>query len=306
MGDGWSAENKRVTFTIRGYNSSTLDEDYGDVVVSVFTSDKAQFFTNGELPLWLPPACMSPGHIPSSVVCDWDRLFHVDADDPLLSRTQHVVTIEMLQHTRHEDIFDENEIVDYTLKLTVDFVAFLNFTTYQLDPSPLTNPMYFVQALDLPRSGEVIKIDPAWVLAAWSVDNGSYLDPDRVATVEMLRTVNDGYSATNASLDYRALIPVIQTLSLIDFTTENFSDLSSTSDVRHPILTRNARLRLGVRVQQPHSKAWAGSGHCRHRSGSGALCARLHRSAQTQVADTTTRGGSGTPAFQRVQRHGRQ
>lgn len=83
----------------------------------------------------------------------------MDANDKLFNRTQNVVTIEMSNHMQRDDL-------DFTWKIAFDFVAFLGFTTYQFDPSPRTNPMSFVQAHDTPNSGEVIKVDPAWVLAA--------------------------------------------------------------------------------------------------------------------------------------------
>ena len=230
VGDGWSADNKQVNFVLHGFNDSTNAARVPDVIVNVTTSDKAQFFADGVLTSWLPPACLDPRLVPSSVICDWDRLFYTDPDDHLFNRTQNVVTIEMVQNTT------------YSWKLTVDFVAFLNFTTYQLDPSPLTNPMLFVQAPDLPKSGDVIKVDPAWVLAAWAVDNGGILYADRTATIEVLRIMRYVRGSEEYSSNYMALLPIMQTLSLIDFTTEDVSTVSSTDDARHPILTRKARL----------------------------------------------------------------
>jgi hypothetical protein len=54
-----------------------------------------------------------------------------------------------------------------------------------------------------------------------------------------------GSFSDDSSLAYMMLLPIIQALTLIDFTTEELFDsrLSSQQvDARHPILTRNAKL----------------------------------------------------------------
>lgn len=50
VGDGWSPDNKQVSFALRGSNDSTKMDMVADVVVNVTTSDKAQLFADGELP----------------------------------------------------------------------------------------------------------------------------------------------------------------------------------------------------------------------------------------------------------------
>jgi hypothetical protein len=199
-------------------------------------------FLDGILPSWLPLACLEPGRVPLSADCDWDRLFHVESDDELYNRTQNVVTTEMYTHTDYSG-------TESTLKLSVDFVAFLNFTTYQLDPSSITNPMHLVQTNYLPKTGSVIKVDPSWLLAAWSVDNKGILYPAHTTAIQMVwaleAQMKGGSFSDDSSLAYMMLLPIIQALTLIDFTTEELFDsrLSSQQvDARHPILTRNAKL----------------------------------------------------------------
>jgi hypothetical protein len=140
---------------------------------------KACLLKDDILPSWLPLACLEPGRVPLSADCDWDRLFHVESDDELYNRTQNVVTTEMYTHTDYSG-------TESTLKLSVDFVAFLNFTTYQLDPSSITNPMHLVQTNYLPKTGSVIKVDPSWLLAAWSVDNKGILYPAHTTAIQMV------------------------------------------------------------------------------------------------------------------------
>lgn len=240
-GEGWGTGNKRVAFNITNVVDYTTGLPASEVRVHAFTSDKACFLKDGVLPSWLPAACLQPGRVPLSVGCDWDRLFNVEVDDDLYNRTKEVVTIEMSIRTNYTG-------VESTLTYTVDFVAFLNFTTYQLDPSPLTNPMTLVQTDYLPKTGEVIKVDPAWLLAAWTVDNNGTVYQSRTAAIQMVQGLDalmPGNNGTNLSVPYMALLPVIQTLTLIDFTTDEVAEpdlLHRDADSRHPLLTRNARL----------------------------------------------------------------
>lgn len=239
-GHGWSADNKEVTFSIHGVQNYDTNSTAPGVDVEVFTSDKAAFFKNNVLPSWLPSACIDSGYVPPSINCDWDRVFE-NADEDLSNRTQNVVTIEMSQLV-------DLEGQEVTFTFSVDFVAFLNFTTYTLDPSPLSNPTTLVQTQHLPKTGETIKVDPSWVLAAWSVDNGGALNPDRTATVEMVKSMAgmmQDQTRAFTNIHYMVLLPVFETLSLIDFTTETSlaSGWSSVdANANYPVLTRNARL----------------------------------------------------------------
>lgn len=243
-GSGWTTDNKQVGFTMRGVQDYRTNSTAPDVEVTVFSSDRAQFFKDGELPSWFPAACLQPGQVASSLACDWDKLFYTEPDDPLFNRTQSVVTIEMSTQTN-----DTNPVQQF--QLAIDFVAFLNFTTYQLDPSPISNPMTLVQTHDLPQSGSIIQVDPAWVLAAWTVENNGLLNPDRTAAIEMVHLMNAllrDNAEIDLNLDYMCLLPVIQALSLIDFTTEqpgtasSFTLPSKRGDPNHPVLTRNAKM----------------------------------------------------------------
>lgn len=243
MGQGWSADNKMASFNIRGVQDYETNTIAPDVNVDIFTSDKAQFFKDDVLPDWLSPACIEYGIVDPSLECDWERMFSEQLEPGLLNRTQNVVTIEMSQITNDTTTGEPTRFT-----LSVDFVAFLNFTTYTLDPSPLSNPMTLVQTLDLPKTGDVIKVDPSWVLAAWSVDNNGSLNPDRTAAIELVRSMAGLVNMESQAFftaDYMCLLPVIETLSLIDFTTVEYANpnlASNNADARHPHLTRNARL----------------------------------------------------------------
>lgn len=235
-GDGWSPQNKEVGFTLRGERDYTTNAVSPDLGFSIFTSDKAQFFENGTFPSWLPSECLQEGQVPSSVECDWDRLFDVDPSSDLANRTQNVFTTEMTINGNNDN--------ETTLKLAIDFVTFLNFTMYQLDPSPLTNPTTLVQTHALPQTGTSIHVDPAWMLAAWTVDNNGTMSPNRTSAMQAVRTMNRLRLNDTAGLDYPlgyvSLLPIIQTLSLIDYTT--VPRIGGVTDQAHPLLARNAKM----------------------------------------------------------------
>lgn len=244
VGNGWSSDNKLVAFSMRDFPENSTDQSAANIDLKIFTSDKAQFFANGKLPPWLSPDCLSAGKVSSSIACDWERLFHVPADNDLFNRTRNITTIEMTSKHKVSG-------TAFTLKLSVDFVAFLNFTNYQLDPSPLTNPATLVQTQDLPKTGDSILVDPSWVLAAWTVDNRGVLNPDRTAVIKTLQIMDiiaQGQLVTSdvgLEVTFVLGLPILQALSLIDFKVQNSVALGQSprsDDARHPLLTRNARL----------------------------------------------------------------
>ena len=55
---------------------------------------------------------------------------------------------------------------DEFLQLTGDFIAFLKFTSYELDASPLTSPTFLPTTQNLPLNNTSIQVDPTWMLVA--------------------------------------------------------------------------------------------------------------------------------------------
>jgi hypothetical protein len=94
------------------------------------------------------------------------------------------------------------------------------------------------------------------MLAAWTVDNNGVLPPDRTATVETVRTLNrfrtvdvddtEQFNLLSDRLDYLSLLPVVQALSLIDFTTKAHGSVQAARQVAkesgQPHLTRRAHI----------------------------------------------------------------
>jgi hypothetical protein len=252
VGSGWSKLNEATGFTIAGEYDDTTNGTSPGVEISIFSSDKAQFFPNNTFPSWLPPACLQDGQVPSTTVyCDWEKLFHTETDAYLYNRTQNVTTIEM---SYTQAISNTSDLLTSTL--TVDFVAFLNFTTYELDASRLTNPVALATTQTLPATGTSVYVHPAWILAAWTVDRGGTLKSNRTATREVLQTMHRFSSfafdvlfddSLDPHLSYISLLPITQALSIIDYTTTAHGSTKAAiakaaRDPAHPHLTRRARM----------------------------------------------------------------
>jgi len=242
-----------LTFTIVGEHNYTTNVTGPDVEFSIFSSDKAQFFKNNKPPSWLPSECLKSGTVPATAYCDWERLFDTGPNEQLYNRTQNVLTTEM--SIKQGNTNDSESLVS---RLTVDFVASLGFTFYELDASLSTNPTSLATLQSLPDTSSIIHVDPAWMLAAWTVDNNGKLDPDRTATIEVLRTMtrfstvaaneeDEDPTETYLRLSYISLLPITQALSMIDYQTTAHSNPKAAAakgkrDPDSPHLTRNAKI----------------------------------------------------------------
>ena len=238
-GSGWNPNNKRARFyTEKLYNPDTQRLDPG-VDITVYSSHRAAFFPNGTLPTWLPAGCLTDGPVLNKTICNWDRVFTTDETDPIFNRTQNLNTVEFYMADKNGS----------STKFVVDYVAFADFTSYTIDANPVSNPAALVQTGDLPASGKTsIPVDPAWYLAAWSTMENANLLNNRTTTL-LLTTLLQwkmanptwNWPPTGYQADYLAIVPILQTLSLIDFTASP-TTATKTTDLAHPILQRWAHV----------------------------------------------------------------
>ncbi|KAK3701430.1 hypothetical protein LTR37_015528 [Vermiconidia calcicola] len=238
VGQGWSTTNKQATFyAAETYNFATQKEEPG-IDITVYSSDRAVFFPNGTLPSWVPPACLSNRPVLNNTICDWDKIFTTDPTSPIANRTENVNTIEF-------KTFDKTTRV----ALVVDFVAFSNFVTYTLNANPVANPLSVVQTSDLPTEGRSFPVDPYWYLAAWSVGEDGFLLANRSSTIMLQEVMRSMFSKPSADLvagdfkrDYASILPIFQTLSILDYSTVVTDQTESAEPATKPMLKRNAEM----------------------------------------------------------------
>ncbi|KAK5174658.1 uncharacterized protein LTR77_001740 [Saxophila tyrrhenica] len=237
-GSGWSSENKKAQFfTDQIYNNATGNTDPG-VDITVYTSDKAAYFKDGKRPSWIPAPCLSVGRLLNNTICPWERIFTADEDSDVFNRTQHSVTVEFYMGNGSSDTH-----------FVVDFVPYYDFTMYSLNANPVSNPAKLVQTADLPVHNALsFAMDPNWYVAAWSTSEQGSLFANRTTTQLLQNTMQSQLQNPsndwiyNQNYDYLALIPTLQALSLIDYSTAPVDSHINTKDPARPILSRWAQM----------------------------------------------------------------
>ena len=193
------------------------------VVVNITFSEKVAFFPGVDQPEWLSSDCLSNftnGAVPPDTDCDWNKFF-----EPLhlLDRSSNVNTWEFW--------YSDNTTAPWS---TTDFVAFVNFTHYQLDPSPLTNPLQLVQALNVPQEGTSIVVDPSWALAAWSADAEGSIPANRTTLLHLIEEMQPDADSYYGS---PVFLTIMHMVSLLPYSTLPVGEGKVDDD--HPLVTRN-------------------------------------------------------------------
>ena len=141
--------------------------------------------------------------------------------------------------------------------LAVDFAAYAGFTNFSLNVSPTSNPARLVRVESLPTAESVtpIYINPIWILAGWSADTYGYVSPNRPTAnllmfvlEELLANQDLGYANPDIKdwdLNAVTILPLMQSLSLIDFTSGSWHPALFEADpegLEHRMLHRHARM----------------------------------------------------------------
>lgn len=243
-GSGWSDVNKKTHFSVPGAFDTVSKTQGPDVNVDIYSSDRAVFLPNGTLPSWLPSQCLARNGAINKTTCDWNRLFTTDISPEIANRTQFINTIEFNMDNGN-----------FSTTMAADFVAYMGWTNYTLDPFPFSNPLGIVETEQLPENGTAFAVDPAWLLAGWSVGPGGTLQSNRTTTNLLLDVMSRilvstgewdgvllGLNYGDYKIDFVSFLPIMHTLSLIDHSTVPVPQGTRTTDVVRPVLTRNGRM----------------------------------------------------------------
>lgn len=247
-GDGWGYDYQYTGFTIEGMYKSWAAVFGPDLKFDIWNSAKAAFLPNGTMPDGFSGDCLPyGGQVEASLNCDWDKFFAIDDNTAMATRSSLVNTIQISANMEPADGHPT------TIDLMFDFVTYINYTTYSLDPAPQSNPLIQVTTPDLPMSGKPIEVSPAWTIAAWSADLNGLIRANRSSTLSILEAFDtlwetDYYTSADPLywsypfIDYIGLLPIIQTLSLLEFTMDNTTKTKPDAD--HPQFHRNARINV--------------------------------------------------------------
>ncbi|KAK5709877.1 hypothetical protein LTR17_019381 [Elasticomyces elasticus] len=257
-GGGWgvNATNRSTwrRFSIPGRSDGSRGPP---AYATVISSDKTVFLRNGEVQAGFDAACLDLGSDVVKSDCDWERLFDSESDSLTKGRTSNMVTIEYRLTTTHPGS-TTNSTTYSTVLFAVDFAAYRGNTIYSVAASPTQNPARLVRTEDLPdvSNMEPILVEPAWILAGWAADDDGSVNPWR-PTSNLLLYVLEGLLAhkdegfawfandTERPIEAIAVVPIMQSLSLIDHGTKAWNGSPTSLDrnnIDPGILYRDARM----------------------------------------------------------------
>lgn len=187
IGTGWNHLNKHAGFQV----GASLDSSSELANVTAYFSDTSAYYSETFNSGLVSPSCLSNATVSPGDNCDWTRFFSSDMPDNSSDTSTSILGIELSMPRE----FPEQKIV-------FEFFIFRGFSTYSLDTSPQSNPMYLVQLDDVLDISSV-PVDPDWFLAAWSADQDGFI-ANRSASFSLIRGLKatfGPYSFANATLD---------------------------------------------------------------------------------------------------------
>ncbi|KAF7195424.1 hypothetical protein HII31_03316 [Pseudocercospora fuligena] len=267
MGEGWNDGYKATGFQVAQRYRSKTDTKGPEAYYYIYASGHAAYIPYVDGNVTIPENVLSAGFsldcLESATVnqtrCNWDAFFNLTALDPEVApRSKNVTTWQIgWNMADREDKF--NAIV-----LAVDFEAYAVFGDYELDPSKLSNPHHQVNHFlpTVSKKDEILplnplRIDPAWTRAAWAVEEGGIVDSTRAAANRLQELCDEFYKteildgnqtdlllANRYYLNSLAVMPVMQTLSLIEYNMSSAKASDDDGDMQQPLLFRDARINV--------------------------------------------------------------
>lgn len=125
---------------------------HGNISVSVYSTERAAYLDSTNFD------CAAGDGAPTDSSCDWDDLFTGDIPGILRKKAINPYVVEY--------------IVDDVGATWCQTNAFLRFSNYIYELSPLTNPLVLVSLDNIAPVGAVeepLRVHPSWFRAAWSV-----------------------------------------------------------------------------------------------------------------------------------------
>lgn len=263
IGIGWDADYQSTNFSISSYNNQ--EESYPEIDVTLRASRKAGFLPEDSSSQKFLDECLPKGGNISTETfdtCDWNLLWDSTNKKDVQHRSTAVNTLEM-SWDGMAGYFNSSTESASVITMAIDYVVFQSFANYTLDTSIFTNPLFTVDwLLDVAEdvtldNSFAVNMDPAWTLAAWTTfTGGSITSFQSIATesrdvFDAMRLDHDqGQSVPEivwyhrGRLEKVGLMPIIQTLGMIDHNTTNATATDSNDDPQQPLLYRYGRVNV--------------------------------------------------------------
>ncbi|EME76931.1 uncharacterized protein MYCFIDRAFT_180589 [Pseudocercospora fijiensis CIRAD86] len=267
LGTGWNDGYKSAKFRVASKKHMLVGFNGPSAHFEVHASGRAayvpSFEGNETLPekvieAGFPMTCLSNKTV-NDTRCIWDAFFNLTAEDPEVKPHSRNVTSWQIWWDMKDYPNKPNNIV-----LAVDFETYVLFGDYELDPSRLSNPHRQVNHFlpSVRKKDEIlplnpIRVDPAWTRAAWAVEQDGTIDSTRAAA-NRLQELSDQIYATDIFdqnqtdvllhnryyLNSLAVMPIMQTLSLIEYNVSDAEATDDDNDPEKPLLVQDARINV--------------------------------------------------------------
>lgn len=168
-------------------NFNGTDENSTQSGVGVFIADRAAYYNKEEdFGSGLIECLINNNPEGTGEACDWDKVFATTWPEDFRNTT---INVGVTSYS----IPGEN----YTnARVWFEHVIYQSFPTYSVDTSPRSNMQNLVMLNNLPKvTKDVVPLvmNPAWLLAAWSVDYDGELDGDRQIVKDLSRVLPVAY-----------------------------------------------------------------------------------------------------------------
>ncbi|KAI4259021.1 MAG: hypothetical protein L6R42_004788 [Xanthoria sp. 1 TBL-2021] len=194
LGQGPKDRDTYAQFDLGNFNA-TNEKNSAQSGVGVFVADRAAFYNEKEdFGSGLIDCLITNNPDGSGKGCDWDKVFATTWPEDLRNAT---INVGVTSYS----VPGEN----YTnARVWCEHVIYQSFPTYSVDTSPRSNIQNLVKINNLPEIPKdtiPLKMNPAWLLTAWSVDYDGELDGERQIVKELSRVLPVTYEGGLGTLE---------------------------------------------------------------------------------------------------------
>ena len=219
IGTGWNPFNKQANFGVVTSQNSSSER----ATVNAYFSDKSAYYNETLNPVLIPSRCLVNGTVSSQDDCGWAKIFSSQKPANASIMSSNILSVELSMPLEYPD-----------QTIVFEFFTFANFSTYTLDTSPQTNPLYLVQVDGVPDPQKdrlrTVPVDPDWFLAAWSVDQDGFI-ANRSAAASLIRGLKASFgneTFANATLEDTGDNEYLNSTTSSDGTSASTSPLGNT------------------------------------------------------------------------------
>ncbi|KAL8851435.1 MAG: hypothetical protein Q9221_003614 [Calogaya cf. arnoldii] len=249
LGQGNEDRDTYAKFDL-GHFNETYDENSTQSGVGVFVADRAAYYNEEEdFGSGLIDCLITNNPNDDGEACDWDKVFATEWPEEFKNRS---INVGVTSYSVPGENFTN-------ARVWCEHFIYQSFPTYSVDTSPRSNTQNLVKLNNLPEiTNDTIplRMNPAWILAAWSVDYDGELDRERQIVKGLSRVLPTTYEDGIQTMDgfefvFLHMYALGQALSMVNhYSTGPPGDPASESakiadqDPSHPIFRTYATIHV--------------------------------------------------------------